>query len=80
MVDIKDPSGSVIGKKEADDKTNGWFIGQSIDRIWDYRSLGIYQLGEENAAKSFGKAPGDVKLFDADGNGISTQEDKEFLG
>jgi TonB-linked SusC/RagA family outer membrane protein len=80
MVDIKDASGKVIGTKEADDKTNGWFIGESIDRIWDYRSLGIWQLGEENAAKSFGKSPGDVKLFDPDGNGVSTQEDKEFLG
>jgi hypothetical protein len=80
MVDIKDPAGNVIGTKEADDKTNGWFIGESIDRIWDYRSLGIWQLGEENAAKSFGKSPGDVKLSDPDGNGVSTQEDKEFLG
>ena len=80
MIDVKDQSGNVIGTKEADDRTNGWFIGESIDRIWNYRALGIWQLGEENAAKSFGKAPGDVKLFDPDGNGISTQEDKEFLG
>ncbi len=80
MIDVKDKSGNVIGKKEADDKTNGWFIGESIDRIWDYRSTGIWQLGEENVSKTFGKAPGDVKLFDPDGNGISTQEDKEFIG
>ena len=80
MVDIVDAGGNVIGKKEADDRTNGWFIGESIDRIWDYKSLGIWQIGEEDAAKSFGKAPGDVKLNDPDGNGVSTQEDKEFLG
>lgn len=80
MVDVLDKDGNVIGEKESDDRTNGWFIGESIDRIWNYRSLGIWQLGEEEAAKSFGKAPGDVKLFDADGNGVSTQEDKEFLG
>ncbi len=80
MIDVLDSEGNVIGQKEADDRTNGWFIGQSIDRIWDYRSLGIWQLGEEDAAKSFGKAPGDLKLNDPDGNGVSTQEDKEFLG
>ncbi len=80
MVDVLDKDGNVTGQKEADDRTNGWFIGESIDRIWDYRAQGIWQLGEEDAAKSFGKAPGDVKLYDPDGNGISTQEDKEFLG
>src|SRR5690606_14556988 len=80
MIDVLDSEGNVIGQKEADDRTNGWFIGESIDRIWDYRSLGIWQLGEEEAATSFGKAPGDFKLNDPDENGVSTQEDKEFLG
>ncbi len=80
MIDVVDANGNVVGKKEADDKTNGWFIGESIDRTWDYKALGIYQLGEENAATSFGKAPGDVKLYDPDGNGVSTPEDKEFIG
>lgn len=80
MVDILDKEGNIIGQKEADDRTNGWFIGESLDRIWDYKALGIWQLGEEDLAKSFGKAPGDVKLNDQDGNGVSTQEDKEFLG
>jgi TonB-linked SusC/RagA family outer membrane protein len=80
MVDELDADGNVIGQKEADDITNKWFIGQSIDRIWNYQSLGIYQLGEEEAAKTFGKEPGDIKLLDKDGNGVSTQEDKVFQG
>jgi TonB-linked SusC/RagA family outer membrane protein len=80
MVDILDGNGHVTGTKEADDITNGWFIGQAIDRIWDYKFLGIYQLGEEETAKSFGKEPGDTKLSDVDGNGVSTQEDKVFQG
>lgn len=80
MIDVVDSEGKVIGQKEADDTTNNWFIGQSIDRIWDYRFEGIYQLGEEEAAKSFGKAPGDVKLYDPNGDGVSTQEDKVFQG
>ena len=80
MIDVVDSEGKVIGQKEADDTTNNWFIGQSIDHIWDYRFEGIYQLGEEEAAKSFGKAPGDVKLYDPNGDGLSTQEDKVFQG
>ena len=75
-----DENGNVIGQREGDDIDNGWFIGQSIDRIWDYKFLGIYQLGEEELAKSFGKAPGDVKLYDPNGDGVSTQEDKVFQG
>lgn len=80
VVTITDENGNIIGTKEADDINNGWFIGQAIDRIWDYKFLGIYQLGEEELAKSFGKAPGDIKLLDVDDNGVSTQEDKVFQG
>ncbi|MDR0698061.1 MAG: TonB-dependent receptor [Tannerella sp.] len=77
---ILDADGNVIGTKEADDVNNGWFIGQAIDRIWDYKFLGIYQVGDEKEAESFGKAPGDIKLLDVDENGVSTQEDKVFQG
>lgn len=80
MINILDKNGNVIGQKEGDDIENKWFIGQSIDRIWDYNFSGIYQLGEEESAQSFGKAPGDVKLNDPNGDGVSTQEDKEFQG
>lgn len=80
MIDVLDENGNVVGQREADDITNGWFIGQSIDRIWDYRFDGIYQLGEEEIAASFGKAPGDTKLYDKNGDGVSTQEDKIFQG
>ena len=79
-INILDENGNVIGQREGDDIDNGWFIGQSIDRIWDYKFLGIYQLGEEELAKSFGKAPGDVKLYDPNGDGVSTQEDIVFQG
>jgi TonB-linked SusC/RagA family outer membrane protein len=77
---LLDENGHVIGTKEADDINNGWFIGQAIDRIWDYEFIGIYQINEEKEAESFGKAPGDTKLSDVDKNGVSTQEDKVFQG
>ena len=80
MTDVLNADGNVIGQREADDIENNRFIGQSLDRIWDYKFLGIWQLGEEDAARPFGKGPGDFKLYDKDENGVSTDEDKVFLG
>ena len=37
MEDIKDDEGNVIGQKEADDITNGYFIGHALDEIWGYK-------------------------------------------
>ena len=50
MENVLDNEGNVIGEKESDDPTNGWFIGQDPDRIWAYERLGVWQLGEEEQA------------------------------
>lgn len=80
MIDVVDENGNVTGQREADDIENRWFIGQAIDRIWDYNFLGIYQLAEAEEAARFGKAPGDAKLEDVKEDGAITQEDKVFQG
>lgn len=81
MVDVLDNEGNVIGQKEADDYTNEWFIGQALDRIWDYEVLGVWQLGEEEAAEVYGKHPGDMKLRDVNNDGIlNPLGDKVFQG
>ncbi|MCD8043540.1 MAG: TonB-dependent receptor [Tannerellaceae bacterium] len=80
MIDVIDDNGNVTGQREADDIINGWFIGEALDRIWDYKFLGIYQLGEEEEAARYGKAPGDTKLYDKNDDGVIDTEDKEFLG
>lgn len=81
MENILDSEGNVIGQKEADDVTNQWFIGQSIDRIWDYEILGIWQADEAEEAKKYGKSPGDIKLKDQNGDGVLTpDDDKIFQG
>ena len=46
MENILDNEGNVIGEKESDDPTNGWFIGQDPDRIWAYERLGVWQYME----------------------------------
>jgi TonB-dependent starch-binding outer membrane protein SusC len=79
MVDILDEDGNVIGQKEADDPSNGWFIGQSIDRIWGFNVLGIWQLDESELAAQFGQLPGDPRIQDANDDGKLTVEDRVFL-
>ena len=68
-------------REEQDDTQNNWFIGQAVDAIWDYKTLGIWQESESELAKEYGRIPGDYKLEDVDGDGIYTElGDKQFLG
>lgn len=78
MVDILDANGNVIGKREADDVKNKWFIGKDPDQLWGYVRDGVWQLGEEDEAKKYGCAPGDFKYLDLDGDGVMTDADKRF--
>ncbi|WP_206082093.1 SusC/RagA family TonB-linked outer membrane protein [Maribellus sediminis] len=77
---------------ELDDPTNRWFIGHSLDEIWDYQTDGIWQLEEAEEAAKYSRKPGDYKLVDqltedTDGDGIPdagdgyyTNDDKVFQG
>lgn len=67
----------------ADEPANGWFIGQDIDVIWDYKILGIWQENEVDEAAKYTKGaikPGDFKLEDVDGNYLYDDADKQYLG
>lgn len=88
---VLDASGNVIGTKERDDVANGWFIGQPINAIWNYRVTGIWQANEVEEAKKYGQRPGDPKVannytaddkVNADGSitPVYNNNDKEFLG
>lgn len=77
--------------REQDDVTNGWFIGQPISAIWNYRVDGIWQKHEWEEAAKYKQVPGDPKvanLYTADdidnGDGTFTpvynNNDKVFLG
>lgn len=64
------------------DINNGWFVGHPIDVVYDYQKIGIWQLGEEDAATSFdgGLEPGDIRVADLNGNGIRDEDDRTVLG
>ena len=80
MVDVLDEEGNVIGQREDDDVQNGWYIGHAIDDIYDYKYIGIWQMGEELEANKYGKKPGDPKLLDVNNDGVINQDDKVWLG
>jgi TonB-linked SusC/RagA family outer membrane protein len=72
---------AVTGKtKEVDDITNEWFIGHAIDEVWDYKTLGIWQVAETAQATAYSRSVGDFKLEDVNGDGKYTNDDKQFLG
>ena len=88
---ILDANGNVIGIKEMDDKSNGWFIGKPISAIWSHQVTGIWQASEAAEAKKYGQSPGDPKIANnytaddkknADGSttAVYNDYDKVFLG
>ncbi len=68
-------------RREVSDITNGWFIDQAVDRIWDYNIIGVWQSNEVDEADVYGLAPGDYKAEDVNGDGVYSQlDDKQFIG
>jgi TonB-linked SusC/RagA family outer membrane protein len=58
-------------------EANSWFVGEPTKVFYDYKKIGIWQLGEEEAAKNFGNnKPGDVKVADVNGNGVVDPGDR----
>lgn len=68
-------------RREVPDYTNEWFPGQPIDRIWNYKMLGMWQVEESAQAQEYRLQPGDIKAEDIDGNGMyEALTDKQFIG
>ncbi len=63
-----------------DDVGNGWFIGQPLSVIYDYKKIGIWQSNELDLAKSYGSAIGEIKIQDTDGDGKYTAADRVIQG
>ncbi|MDR2859344.1 MAG: TonB-dependent receptor [Mediterranea sp.] len=62
------------------DEANSWFVGEPIDVIYDYKKIGIWQLGEESEAAKYEAKPGDVRLEDLDKDNRITEADRQIVG
>jgi TonB-dependent starch-binding outer membrane protein SusC len=62
------------------DLNNGWFVGQPITVIYDYKKIGIWQSNEAAQAAAYGVKPGDIKLEDLDKNNGITSSDRQIIG
>ncbi|SHF95373.1 TonB-linked outer membrane protein, SusC/RagA family [Flavobacterium fluvii] len=71
--------------KPIDNVANGWFIGQDIREIYDYKYIGVWQTTEvadlnANNANVFNAKPGDPKIADINGDKVINDKDRTFLG
>ncbi|MDF7810620.1 TonB-dependent receptor [Hymenobacter sp. YC55] len=66
---------------KSSDIGNQRFIGQPLQVYYDYEKIGIWQLGEESDAASFGQRVGQIKIKDQNGDGkIDAVNDRIILG
>lgn len=63
------------------DLGNLWFVGSPIKVWYDYKKIGIWQLGEEAEALKFGQKPGEIKVEDINKDGkIDATNDRVIVG
>ncbi|AWV99260.1 SusC/RagA family TonB-linked outer membrane protein [Arcticibacterium luteifluviistationis] len=63
-----------------DDIGNRWFIGQPLNSFYDYKKAGIWQLGQEEEAKSYGSAVGQIRVQDTNNDGVINADDRVIIG
>ncbi|WP_426492685.1 SusC/RagA family TonB-linked outer membrane protein [Hymenobacter sp. 102] len=63
-----------------DDIGNRRFIGKPLGAIYDYRMVGVWQVGEDATSLDPGAKPGDLKFADLDGDGKITSLDRQYQG
>lgn len=91
MEDVLDENGNVVGQREMDDTSNGWFIDKPIGTNWTYEMTGIWQVEEAEEAARYGQRPGDPKvanhytdddIINEDGTRtpVYNDKDKVFMG
>ncbi|GAB2530715.1 TonB-dependent receptor [Spirosoma aerophilum] len=64
-----------------DDVSKAWFVGKPLRVFYDYEKLGIWQTAEKDAAASYNKVPGEIKVRDQNNDGkITASDDRVVLG
>jgi TonB-linked SusC/RagA family outer membrane protein len=73
---------SLTAPGQTSDIGNGWFVGQPLTVIYDYKKLGIWQTGDAGLASQTSPVqhPGQIHVQDVDGDGKITAADRQILG
>lgn len=61
------------------DYSNLWIIGKPINVLYNYQTLGVWQLDEAEKARKYGQRPGQFKVRDFDGDGQINSDKDRFL-
>lgn len=69
----------IYGDKK-DDLGNRWFIGHPIGIIYDYKMVGVWQVGEDATGWDASAKPGDLKFADINGDKKIDANDKIIQG
>ncbi|QKJ29204.1 TonB-dependent receptor [Mucilaginibacter mali] len=64
---------------KVDDIGSSLFIGAPVNVNYDYRKIGIWQLGETQATQ-YGSSIGQIRVADQNGNGKIDPDDRSILG
>ncbi|ALJ05369.1 hypothetical protein APS56_09640 [Pseudalgibacter alginicilyticus] len=72
--------GDLQNGEEVNDLANAWFVGQPIRVNFGQKMIGVWQLGEEEAAAIYDRIPGDAKIEDLDNNGVLDDDDRQIIG
>jgi len=62
------------------DLGNRWFIGEPISVIYDYKMVGVWQVGEDASAWDASAKPGDLKFADINSDKKIDANDRMILG
>lgn len=62
------------------DLGNGWFVGQPVTTIFDYKKVGIWQTSEATQAAVYGVFPGDIKIEDVNKDNVINAADRQIIG
>jgi TonB-linked SusC/RagA family outer membrane protein len=66
---------------QKDDIGNRWFIGHPINTFYDFKKIGVWQLGEEAEAMAANdENPGDIRVQNVDSNPAITADDMQIIG
>jgi TonB-linked SusC/RagA family outer membrane protein len=77
----RDEITKLYGGENDFDEGNGWFVGESISAVYDYKIIGMWQEEDLYNGNIYeGWYPGQFKYEDLNGDGKITADDRSIIG